>query len=209
MIQRINDALRHVPPGWLYPVGLIPAAWLWYLGLTGGLGPEPINALERELGGIGLKFMVAVLAVTPLRRFAGLNLLRFRRAIGLLAFYYILQHLLVWLALDVGDPAKIWADILKRPYIAVGMAGFAMMLPLAVTSTDRAMRRLGAAKWRELHRLTYAVAVAGVIHHMMLVKGLPLEPLVYAGVVAFLLALRLASRRRTGAIPAKQAEVGR
>jgi len=195
LARSIEGALRGVPLWLVYLAGFGPALWLWYLGLTGGLGAEPIRALERELGEIGLQILLATLAISPIRRFLGLNLIRFRRALGLLAFYYILQHLGVWLVLDVGDPGQIWADIVKRPYITVGMLGFAAMLPLALTSSDRAVRRLGPVRWRKLQRLSYVVVIAGVTHYILLVKGWPPEPLLSAAVAVALLVLRLVPRR--------------
>jgi sulfoxide reductase heme-binding subunit YedZ len=198
--QKINSALRVFPAWPLYPLGLMPAAWLWYLGLTGGLGPEPITALERELGKIGLQFVIAGLLVSPIRKFTDVNLVRYRRAIGLLAFYYILLHLMVWLFLDIGDLARIWADIVKRPYVTIGFAGFLALLPLAVTSNDWAVRKLGPLRWRSLHRLAYPAAVLGVVHYMWLVKSWPLEPILYCLAVAGLLMLRFwTQRRRTAA----------
>ena len=141
------------------------------------------------------------LCITPLRRFAGVNLLRFRRAVGLIAFFYVLLHLLVWLVLDVQIPAQIWADIVKRPYITVGMAGFALLIPLALTSNNLSVRRLGGLRWRQLHRLTYAAVLLGALHFVMLAKGFQIEPLAYLIAVLGLLALRLPaletmSRRR-------------
>lgn len=197
--RSIDGALRGVPIWFVYAAGLVPALWLWYLGFTGGLGPEPIRTLERELGRLGLQFLLAALAVSPIRRLAGLSLIRFRRALGLLAFWYILQHLGVWLVLDLGDPALIWADIAKRPYITIGMAGFAAMVPLALTSTDRAVRRLGPERWRKLQRLSYLVLVAAIVHYVLVVKGWPPRPLVYAAIAATLLAARLLPRRRRAA----------
>lgn len=194
--QAINTALRTLPAWLLYPIGFLPAAWLWYLGLTGGLGAEPIREMELQLGRLALKLIVLGLAITPLRRFTGVNLLRYRRAIGLLAFYYVLMHLSVWLILDIGDPARIWADIVKRPYVTIGMAGLLTLLPLALTSTDRAVRWLGPVRWRLLHRLVYVAALLGVLHFAWLVKGLPLRPMVYALIIAALLLLRLWPKRR-------------
>jgi sulfoxide reductase heme-binding subunit YedZ len=199
MVQSVNAAIRTVPVWLVYIAGLIPAAWVWYLGFTGGLGPEPIRALERELGLTALQFLIAALAVTPLRRLAGINLLRHRRALGLLCFIYAVQHLGVWLVLDLGDLGLIGADLAKRPYVVVGMLGFLLLLPLALTSTDRAVRRLGAERWRRLHRVTYAAAVLGLAHFAMLSKGLPLEALAYALLTAILLALRAIPARRARA----------
>lgn len=188
--DQINQALRRVPTGAVYILSAVPAVWLFYAGMTGGLGIEPIKALEHELGKIALQLLVAGLCITPLRRFAGINLLKFRRAIGVMAFVYVLLHLLVWLVLDVQIPAQIWADILKRPYVTVGMLAFVLMLPLVATSNGWAVRRLGAS-WRKLHRLTYAVAILGAVHFMWLVKGFQIEPMLYLLAIITLLALRL------------------
>lgn len=191
MVARINTTLRRVPTWPLYVLFALPAPWLVYLGATGGLGVEPIKALEHELGLLALQFLIAGLAVTPLRRFVGVNLIRFRRLLGLSAFYYVGCHLLVWLVLDVQILAQIWADILKRPYITIGMIAFLLLIPLAVTSSDRAVRRLGPIGWRRLHRLAYPAALLAVLHFVMLRKGLQIEPLIYAGVICALLVMRM------------------
>lgn len=193
--DRLNRLVRRVPAAVLYVLGLVQALWLFYLGATGGLGVEPIKALEHELGEIALQLVIAGLCITPLRRFAGINLLKFRRALGLMAFFFVTLHLLVWLVLDVQIPALIWADILKRPYITVGMLAFALMIPLAMTSNGWSVRRLGA-RWRKLHRLTYAVAVLGGIHFLWLVKGFQIEPILYLAAIMLLLALRVRPVRR-------------
>jgi len=193
--DRLNRLARRVPAAVLYVLGLVQALWLFYLGATGGLGVEPIKALEHELGEIALQLVIAGLCITPLRRFAGINLLKFRRALGLMAFFFVTLHLLVWLVLDVQIPALIWADILKRPYITVGMLAFALMIPLAMTSNGWSVRRLGA-RWRKLHRLTYAVAVLGGIHFLWLVKGFQIEPILYLAAIMLLLALRVRPVRR-------------
>lgn len=191
MIDHVNTALRRVPVGPLYLVfGAMPAAWLFWQGLTGGLGIDPIKALEHEYGRLGLYFLIAALGVTPLRRLTGVNLLRFRRMLGLVAFAYICAHLLVWLVLDVQIATQIWADIVKRPYITVGMAGFMLLVPLAVTSNNWSVKRLGALTWRRLHRLAYPATLLGVVHFWMQSKGFQVEPLVYLGGVVILLLLR-------------------
>ena len=193
LVDGLNRAARRVPTWVVYLALALPAPWFFWQGLTGGLGVEPIKALEHEYGELALKLLIAGLCVTPLRRFAGVNLLKFRRAIGLMAFYYVTAHLLVWLLLDVQLLGQIWADIVKRPYITVGMAGFALMIPLAATSNNRAVRALGP-RWRRLHRLTYGVALLGALHFVMLTKGFQLEPLIYMGLVLALLALRMIPR---------------
>ncbi|MCV6585624.1 MAG: protein-methionine-sulfoxide reductase heme-binding subunit MsrQ [Marinibacterium sp.] len=189
-VDRVNTGLRRVPEWLVYVLGVAPSLWLIWLGATGGLGVEPIKALEHKLGEIGLQLLIAGLAVTPLRRHLGLNLLRLRRAIGLLAFYYITLHLLVWLVLDVQIPAQIWADIVKRPYITVGMAGFALLIPLALTSNRWSIRAMGR-NWQRLHRLVYGAVLLGGLHFLLLTKGFQWEPLIYLLVSLLLLALRI------------------
>ena len=186
----INQLLRKVPTWLVYIVGLIPVPLFLYLAQTGGLGREPIKALEHELGELALKLIIVGLAITPLRKFVGLNLIKFRRSIGVLAFTYVALHLLVWLVLDVGILSQIWADILKRPYITIGMVGFVVMIPLAVTSNNWSVKRLGG-KWRRLHQLTYVAAALGGVHFIMIVKGIQLEPLIYMVIILALLAYRL------------------
>ena len=188
--QTINTAARKVPAWILYIVLPIPAIVLFIQAANGSLGPEPINVLEREYGEIALQLLILGLAITPLMRFARINLVKFRRAIGVMAFAYVFAHLLVWLVLDVQILSQIWSDILKRPYITVGMVGFVLMLPLAFTSNNWSVRKLGPT-WRKLHKLTYGVAVLGGLHFVMLSKGWQLEPLIYLGVILAFLATRL------------------
>lgn len=198
---------RRLRPGLLYPIGMIPAVWTFWLGVTDQLGADPMKTLEQSLGLWALRFLIAALAVTPLRRLTGLSLLRYRRAIGLLAFFYAALHLLTYLVLDQGlDLAAIWADILKRPFITVGMAAFLILVPLAVTSNNASIRRLGGAAWSRLHRWVYVASAAAAVHFVMVVKSWPLEPLIYAALVALLLGYRLAARlrrvpRRAAALP--------
>ena len=200
LTDRINQNARRIPAWPIYIAGVLPVIWLFYAAVTGGLGVEPIKALEHELGEIGLQLIVLGLCITPLRRFAGINLIKYRRAIGLLAFLYVLMHFLVWLVLDMG---LLWqqalTDIYKRPYITMGMAGLLLLLPLAITSNNWSVRRLGPAAWRRLHQLTYFAALAGAVHYVWLVKAWPVEPFVYLGVILALLALRITKRRPAAA----------
>ena len=195
MIDTLNRGLRRIPVWAVYLVLTLPAVWLVWLLLSGQLGVDPTKVLERELGEWAIKLVVLGLAVTPLRRMAGLNLMKFRRAIGVMTFAYLCLHLLVWLVLDVQIPAQIWADIVKRPYVTVGMAGFVLMIPLAVTSNNWSVRRLGP-RWRSLHKLVYPAAILGVLHFWMQAKGFQPEPLVYMAIIAGLLALRLPVLKR-------------
>ena len=176
----------------IYIVGMVPAVWYFYLGLTDRLGADPQNVLERTLGLWALRFLIAALAITPLRHLGGPNLIRYRRAIGLLAFIYAALHLTVYMVLDQGlDLSAIIADIIKRPYITVGMFAFLILVPLAVTSNNAMIRRLSGGAWQKLHRWVYVATAAAAIHFIMLVKAWPPEPLIYAAIVAILLLFRL------------------
>ena len=195
VVDRINTALRKVPIWVLYTIGALWPAWLLYQAATGAMGVEPIKALEHALGELGLQALILGLAITPLRAIAGLNLIRFRRAIGVLTFYFIAAHLLVWLGLDVQILSEIWKDILKRPYITVGMAGFLLMTPLAITSNNWSVRKLGPS-WRKLHRLVYPTVILGGVHYVMVGKTWEAEPLVYMAVILTLLGWRVVQARK-------------
>ena len=197
MVEALNTALRRVPPGLVYAGGLGWMAWMFWLAATGGLGPEPVKALEHAYGKAALQWLLAGLAVTPLRVWTGINAIRLRRSVGLVAFALLAGHFAVWAVLDVQSLERVWADIVKRPYITVGMAGLLLLVPLALTSNDRAVRRLGA-RWRGLHRLVYPAVALGALHYVWQSKGWQVEPLVYAVVVAALLALRLPAVSRRG-----------
>ncbi len=196
MIARLNGWLRRVPVWPWYVIGFIPAALWLRAGLMNQLGPDPVRALEQNLGLTALQLLIAALAVTPLREVTGLNLLRFRRMIGLMAFYYAALHLAAWVVFDRGlDLAAAGRDIVKRPYILVGMTALFLLMPLALTSTNWAIRKLGGARWRGLHRLAYPATLLAAVHFIWLVKAWPPEPLIYAGIVAGLLLYRLLPRR--------------
>lgn len=193
--QPINAALRRVPAGVGYLVCAIPALALLYGMFGGGLGVDPIRTLEHDLGQWALRLVIAVLCVSPLRRWGGLNLMKFRRSLGVMAFVYVVLHLMVWAVLDMGLRADlIWKDILKRPYITIGMLAFVLMLPLALTSNDLAVRRIGAAAWARLQKLVYPAALAAAVHFMLLVKAWPLEPMIYLVIIVVLLGLRMIRR---------------
>lgn len=195
----INTTARTVPAWAVYIVGLLPAPYLFYLALSGGLGPDPVKPLEHEYGEIALQLLIVGLCITPLRRFLGLNLIKFRRSLGVLAFTYVTLHLLVWAVLDVQTIERVVADIIKRPYITIGMAGFVLLLPLALTSNNWSVRRLGPA-WRKLHKLTYLAVILGGVHYIWLVKGIQIEPLIYMAVILGLLGVRWQGRRRASGL---------
>lgn len=180
----------------LFVLCLLPlAASLWQA--LSGQAVNPVETLTRDSGSWALNLLLAGLAITPLRRLGAPGwLLRLRRMLGLYAFFYASVHLLIYLWLDqLFDWGAIGHDIIKRPFITVGMAAFALLLPLAITSTDGWLRRL-KRRWGQLHRLVYPLAVLAVIHYLWLVKRDLTEPLLYAAVLALLLGLRLWWRLR-------------
>jgi methionine sulfoxide reductase heme-binding subunit len=195
-MDRVNAAARRVPTWVVYLGGVLPFLWLAWNTVQGDLGPDPVKAVEHRLGELGLQFLLASLAITPLRRM-GLNLIRFRRGLGLLAFFYIALHLVAWVWLDMGLRwAEVTADLWKRPYIILGMVGFLALLPLAATSSNAAIRRMGPKAWGRLHRLAYVAVIAGVLHLLLLVKVWTAEELAYAAAALVLLAVRLLPKHR-------------
>ncbi|SLN68078.1 Sulfoxide reductase heme-binding subunit YedZ [Aquimixticola soesokkakensis] len=192
--RRINSALRKVPAWPLYILALIYPAWLFYQAVTGTLGIDPVKELEHTIGLRGLQVLIATLCVTPLRKYTGVNLIRYRRALGLIGFWFIFLHLNVWLFLDVRNVSLILADLVKRPYIIIGMVAFALLVPLALTSNTLSIRKLGR-NWRRLHWLAYPATVLGALHFVILVKGWQVEPLVYFAIVLAVLATRISIKR--------------
>jgi sulfoxide reductase heme-binding subunit YedZ len=187
----LNTQARRVPTWVVYLLGLLPLGFLVWGAVFGGLGPDPVKAIERGLGERGLQFLLASLAITPLRRL-GLNLLRFRRALGLLSFIYVSLHLTAWVWLDMGLRwGEMLGDLTKRPFVILGMIGFLVMIPLALTSWNGAIRRMGAAAWNRLHKLAYVAILAGAVHFVLLSKVWTMEVMVYLGLSLGLLAFRL------------------
>lgn len=180
----------------VFALCLMPLVRLFLLAATGGLGANPIEFVTRSTGTWALILLLVTLAMTPLRRLAGWqDAIRLRRMLGLFAFFYAGLHLMLYLGADqFFDWQAIARDIVKRPFITAGFAAFVLLVPLALTSTQAAMRRLGR-RWQTLHRLIYPAAVLGVVHFFWLVKRDLTEPLIYATVLAGLLALRLPGLR--------------
>jgi len=175
-----------------------PFAWLVWLVFAGGLGANPADYMNRFLGDWALRFLLIALAVTPIRGLTGWGIVMvFRRIIGLYAFFYVSLHLTSYIVVDQTlDWPAIWADIVKRQYITVGMITFALLLPLAITSTNGMVRRLGAKRWRKLHRAVYVAGVGGVFHFFMMTKADYREPTIYAATLAFLLGYRIYVARK-------------
>lgn len=180
----------------LFALALVPLLRLFYLGASGGLGANPVEFVTRSLGTWALVLLCATLAITPLRQLTGWAWsVRLRRMAGLFCFFYALLHVSAYVALDHWfDLAAIGADIVKRPYITAGFAAFVMLVPLAVTSTNAMVKRLGARNWQRLHKLVYLIALAAILHYwwQKAAKNDVGEPTIYAIIVGGLLGVRLA-----------------
>ncbi len=185
--------IRWVAKPVLFVLCLVPLAWLVWDGVTNNLGANPVETVRRYTGDWTLRFVLIALTVTPLRRLTGWHVvIRLRRMLGLFAFFYACLHFVSYIWLDqffMWD--AIIEDILDRPYITVGVASFLLLIPLAVTSTNGMVRRLGGRRWQRLHQLVYVIAVLGVIHFLWLVKSDISEPVIYGAILALLLGFRL------------------
>ena len=195
----VTQRYRYVYKPLVFVAGLAPLVWLacgafGWLGAS--LGADPVKKLEHECGKTALNFLLITLAVTPVRNLLGLpQLLRLRRMLGLFAFFYAMTHFTVYLVLDLElNWSMLGADIAKRPYITIGFTALLLLVPLAATSTNGMMRRLGR-RWTSLHRLVYVIAILGVWHFYWQVKRDVREPLLYAGILALLLLYRVVRTR--------------
>lgn len=193
MQPRANQLL--VMKAAIFLLALMPLMLLVADGVTANLGANPVEMITRRTGDWVLNFLLITLTVTPLRKISGWHwLLRFRRMLGLYAFFYVLLHFTTYIWLDrffVFD--EIGKDIAKRPYITVGFISFVLLIPLAVTSTNAMVRRLGARRWQRLHKMVYGVAIGGVLHYLWLVKSDIVAPLTYGLLLALLLGFRIPS----------------
>jgi methionine sulfoxide reductase heme-binding subunit len=192
----------------VFLVCLVPLAVLVWRALTGNLGANPVEFIQHATGDWTLRFLIFTLSITPLRKLLKLpDLIRFRRMLGLFAFFYACLHFLTYLGPDQSfDLRAIWKDVAKRPFITVGFTAFVLLIPLALTSTAGWIRRLGGRRWQLLHRLIYISAICGVVHYYWLVKSAVLRPLTYGAIVAVLLLWRVGDWliRRGRTIPAAQ-----
>jgi sulfoxide reductase heme-binding subunit YedZ len=201
--KRIQAALLHpAAKAVVFTLALMPLSWLAYRAATDTLGANPAEALIRGSGDWVLRMLCLTLAVTPLRQISGVHALaRFRRMLGLFAFAYGQLHFMAYAGFDMGlDLAAILADIPKRPFVLVGSAALLLMLPLAATSFNRAIKALGAGRWQALHRSVYAIVLLGLLHFfwMRAAKHNFSEVAVYAAVIALLLGWRLVRAVRAG-----------
>ncbi len=182
----------------VFAVCLLPFVWLTYAFFTYQLGANPIEAVTRETGQWALRFVMISLAVSPLKWLTGQSVvLRFRRMLGLFAFFYASVHMLLYLGLDqFFDFSEIWADIIKRPFITIGFLTFVLLMPLTLTSTNKMIKRLGLRRWKMLHKLNYLIVILACIHFFMLVKQDKTEPIIYFLIAAVLLLSRVFYRFR-------------
>ncbi len=185
---RLNWVLKPL----VHAAALGPLVWLVWLGLDGQFGPNPAEFINRYTGDWAIRFLLIALAVTPVRGITGLAVvMRFRRMLGLYAFFYALLHVSSYVALDQYFAwAAIWQDILKRNYITVGMLGLVILMVLAVTSPKAMVKKMGGRNWQRLHKLVYVAAIAAPVHFFMMRKGFQIEPLIYGGIAGLLLAYR-------------------
>lgn len=175
----------------IYAVGLAPALWAFWLAANNQLGANPVKSFEHILGQWALRFLILTLLVTPLRDLFRLNFLPYRRALGLLAFYYVAMHFATYIILDRGlNWPEIVKDVTQRWFIIIGFAAFILMIPLAMTSNQWSIRKL-KSKWQSLHRLIYIIALAGSLHFLMSVKSWPTEPLIYGLIIITLVLWRV------------------
>ncbi len=206
--MNVTQRYRYLYKPLVFVAGVAPLVWLvcGAFGIFGvSLGADPVKTLEHECGKTALNFLLLTLAVTPVKNILGFpQLLRLRRMLGLFAFFYAVVHFSVYLVLDLElNWSTLGADIAKRPYITIGFTALLLLIPLAATSTNGMMRRLGR-RWQTLHRLVYAIAILGVWHFYWQVKRDVREPLLYAGILALLFLYRLV-RARTAARAAASA----
>lgn len=185
----------------LWFLAITPALWMIFALFTGGLGAEPVEGLEHFTGRWTLRYLVLTLAVTPVIRITGRGwLIAARRFLGLTAFFWCATHLLIYIGIDkFFDVGDIVEDVTQHRYVTLGMLAFLLLLPLALTSTKRSVRRLGSRNWVRLHRLIYPAVIAACIHFLWAVKSDYREPLIYTAIFVLLLGFRLIPRR---ALPA-------
>jgi sulfoxide reductase heme-binding subunit YedZ len=200
----------------IFLICLVPFIELVWRAFHSGLGANPVEFVQHATGDWTLRFLIFTLSITPLRKLLNLpDLIRFRRMLGLFAFFYVCLHFLTYLGPDQSfDLTGMWKDVAKRPYVTVGFTAFVLLIPLALTSTAWSIRRLGGRRWRQLHRAIYISAICGVVHYYWLVKSDVRKPLFYAALVSLLLAWRIVDwflprkKQIPARVPARPVSVG-
>ena len=198
MLDTINKQIRRVPAWVVYVLGVLPAAWVIFTGLQ---AVDPVRGIEWGLGLWAVRLLIATLFISPLR-WVGLNLLKFRRQLGLVAFAYVVLHFTAWLTIDMGLRwSQIIPDLYKRWYIIIGMSSLLLLIPLAVTSNNASIRRLGAKNWNRLHKLAYFATGLAMVHFLMIGKVYTVEVLTYATILVLLLGVRIYRNGAQSLIP--------
>lgn len=198
MLDLINKQVRRVPSWAVYLLGILPAAWVIFTGLQ---AVDPVRGIEWGLGLWAVRLLIATLFISPLR-WVGLNLLKFRRQLGLVAFAYVVLHFTAWLTIDMGLRwSQILPDLYKRWYIIIGMSSLLLLIPLAVTSNNTSIRKLGAKNWNRLHKLAYLATGLAMVHFLMIGKVYTVEVLTYATILVLLLGVRIYRNGAQSLIP--------
>lgn len=188
MLDLINKQIRRVPTWAVYVLGVLPALWVIFTGLQ---AVDPVRGIEWGLGLWAVRLLIATLFISPLR-WIGLNLLKFRRQLGLVAFAYVVLHFSAWLTIDMGLRwSQILPDLYKRWYIIIGMSSLLLLIPLAVTSNNASIRKLGPKNWNRLHKLAYLATGLAMVHFLMIGKVYTVEVLTYAAILVLLLGVRI------------------
>ena len=193
VIKPVSPATLRWLKSLLFIICLIPLANLVYAVLTASIAGDPVETMTKVTGEWGLRFLLLTLSITPLRKLLKMtDLIKFRRMLGLFAFFYAFCHLNVYIVFDqFFDWPEIWRDTIEKKFVFAGMLAVVLMIPLAITSTNGWIKRLGGKRWQRLHRLVYIIAIAAVVHFIWLVKADLAEPLVYALILALLLGFRV------------------
>ena len=190
--MKFRATFRHLPVSLLYFILLTPIPLYFYWGVVNQLGPDPLRFLEHKYGELGLVFLLITLSISPLLRYAKINLVKFRRCFGLVAFYYIVSHILVYFFLDIGlSMDLLLSDLQKRYYIIAGFFAFITLIPMALTSNNFAVRKLNIRTWNKIHSFVYIAIILSIFHFILMSKTWTVELYFYTLVTVIILALKL------------------
>jgi sulfoxide reductase heme-binding subunit YedZ len=193
----LNTILKNISPRYVYFMGLLPFLILVLMAFSNSLGIDPVKKLEHELGDFSIKFLIFTLAISPIQEIFKVNLVKYRRALGVLTFFYAMCHFLTWVAFDI---QFIWEllirDLIKRPYITIGFLAFVGMTPLAITSNAFFLRKMGPVSWRNLHKLIYPIGLLAGAHFVMVKKVWEVEAMIYLVMILTLVGIRFVMRQR-------------
>ena len=190
--MKFRAIFRHLPVSLLYFILLTPIPLYFYWGVVNQLGPDPLRFLEHKYGELGLVFLLITLSISPLLRYAKINLMKFRRCFGLVAFYYIVSHILVYFFLDIGlSMDLLLSDLQKRYYIIAGFFAFITLIPMALTSNNFAVRKLNIRTWKKIHSFVYIAIILSIFHFILMSKTWTEELYFYTIVTVIILVLKL------------------